>query len=265
MASRKAIKKSVRFDVFKRDSFKCQYCGASAPDVILVIDHIKPVAKGGKNDIANLITACQPCNAGKSDKVLCENASLSKARSQLEELQERREQLEMMMAWMEGLRELNDSTVKGLIEYWEGYIPGSKVSPVGRIEIKKLARKFDIKEIYNAMDIAAENYLKRKDSGDVTPQLANEAFSKIRTICNIKRADKDNPELKDLYYIRAIMRNKTKERGGYFCGYEAMSVLRAARAGGVELSKLLEIAKRERTWWHFNEKVNSLLVRGEDK
>ena len=44
---RKSITKSVRFEVFKRDGFKCQYCGASAPDVILEVDHIVPVAEGG--------------------------------------------------------------------------------------------------------------------------------------------------------------------------------------------------------------------------
>jgi len=66
----KAISKKVRFEVFKRDSFKCQYCGASAPDVILEVDHIQPVAKRGKNDIMNLLTACKDCNAGKSDRLL---------------------------------------------------------------------------------------------------------------------------------------------------------------------------------------------------
>ena len=29
---RKTISKKTRFEVFKRDSFKCQYCGASAPE-----------------------------------------------------------------------------------------------------------------------------------------------------------------------------------------------------------------------------------------
>lgn len=263
--TRKAIPKSVRFDVFKRDSFKCQYCGKAAPDVVLVVDHIHPVAKGGKNDIVNLITACQPCNAGKSDKALSENASLVKTRNQLEELQERREQLEMMMVWMEGLRELKESAAECIIEYWQGYVVGLKVHQTARNEIKKLARKFDIKEIYNAMDIAAENYLKSEDGGKVTLQSANEAFNKIRTICNMRRADKENPELKDLYYTRAIMRNKTEARGGYLCGYEAMNFLHAARVGGVELSKLIEIAKQERTWWKFCEKVNSLMVREGDQ
>ena len=43
MAKRKGISKKTRFDVFKRDSFTCQYCGKSAPDVVLQVDHINPV------------------------------------------------------------------------------------------------------------------------------------------------------------------------------------------------------------------------------
>jgi hypothetical protein len=62
---RKPISKRVRFEVFKRDGFVCQYCGATPPKVILHIDHIHPVVDGGSNHIDNLITACEPCNLGK--------------------------------------------------------------------------------------------------------------------------------------------------------------------------------------------------------
>ena len=62
---RKAIGKRLRFDVFKRDGFVCQYCGAHPPSVVLQVDHIKPVASGGQNTIDNLVTSCQPCNIGK--------------------------------------------------------------------------------------------------------------------------------------------------------------------------------------------------------
>jgi hypothetical protein len=62
---RKAIGKKLRFDVFKRDGFVCAYCGATPPSVVLQVDHINPVAKGGTNEIDNLITSCQPCNIGK--------------------------------------------------------------------------------------------------------------------------------------------------------------------------------------------------------
>ena len=68
MAKRKSLSKSVRFEVFKRDSFKCQYCGKSAPDVVLEVDHIIPVSKGGKTVMSNLQTLCERCNIGKSNK-----------------------------------------------------------------------------------------------------------------------------------------------------------------------------------------------------
>ena len=32
MGKRKAISKKMRFEVFKRDKFTCQYCGRSVPD-----------------------------------------------------------------------------------------------------------------------------------------------------------------------------------------------------------------------------------------
>jgi 5-methylcytosine-specific restriction endonuclease McrA len=58
MAKRKSMSKKLRFEVFKRDSFACQYCGNKAPDVVLEVDHINPVSKGGDNSILNLITSC---------------------------------------------------------------------------------------------------------------------------------------------------------------------------------------------------------------
>jgi hypothetical protein len=62
---RKPISKKMRFDVFKRDSFACMYCGQHPPKVILEVDHITPVFEGGKNRLDNLITACFDCNRGK--------------------------------------------------------------------------------------------------------------------------------------------------------------------------------------------------------
>lgn len=64
---RKSTGKRARFEVFKRDHFTCQYCGAQPPDVVLVVDHITPVAAGGTSTPDNLITACESCNQGKAD------------------------------------------------------------------------------------------------------------------------------------------------------------------------------------------------------
>jgi len=65
-----AVSKSVRFEIFARDAFTCQYCGRRPPEVVLELDHIHPRAKGGSDDLTNLITSCRDCNGGKSAKVI---------------------------------------------------------------------------------------------------------------------------------------------------------------------------------------------------
>ncbi len=62
---RKSLGKKIRFEVFKRDGFCCQYCGSTPPKVILEVDHIVPVKDGGDNDEDNLTTSCFDCNRGK--------------------------------------------------------------------------------------------------------------------------------------------------------------------------------------------------------
>ena len=81
---RKKIQKSVRFEVFKRDSFTCQYCGAQAPEAVLHVDHIKPVSNGGDNSVINLVTSCVACNLGKGAKELSDNSVIGKQKAQLD-------------------------------------------------------------------------------------------------------------------------------------------------------------------------------------
>lgn len=57
----------MRFEILKRDGFKCRYCGVTAFESLLQIDHVIPVSQGGDNSPDNLATACKDCNGGKSD------------------------------------------------------------------------------------------------------------------------------------------------------------------------------------------------------
>lgn len=66
--SRASLKKSLRFAVLRRDSFRCVYCGADASNGKLHVDHVKPVSLGGTDDELNLVTACESCNLGKSNR-----------------------------------------------------------------------------------------------------------------------------------------------------------------------------------------------------
>ena len=66
---RKLMTESLRYDIMKRDGFRCVLCGRSAEDgVKLHVDHIIPISKGGRTFPKNLRTLCDSCNLGKSDK-----------------------------------------------------------------------------------------------------------------------------------------------------------------------------------------------------
>jgi hypothetical protein len=65
---RRDIRPSLRFAVLERDGFRCVYCGVTAEDSEMHVDHVTPVSKGGTNDLHNLATACVDCNLGKGDR-----------------------------------------------------------------------------------------------------------------------------------------------------------------------------------------------------
>lgn len=68
---RSRLTPSLRFEILKRDGYRCCLCGRSAADgAELEVDHKVPISKGGKTEPANLWTLCWDCNRGKSDKDL---------------------------------------------------------------------------------------------------------------------------------------------------------------------------------------------------
>jgi len=69
--SRKTLNNSLRYEIMKRDNFKCCLCGESPANninTVLEIDHIVAVTKGGDNCTSNLQTICKKCNIGKLNK-----------------------------------------------------------------------------------------------------------------------------------------------------------------------------------------------------
>lgn len=66
---RKALTKELRLAVMKRDNYTCKLCGKRMLDEVgLHIDHIIPIAKGGKSIPSNLRVLCSKCNGSKGSK-----------------------------------------------------------------------------------------------------------------------------------------------------------------------------------------------------
>lgn len=57
-----------RRNLFKRDHFTCQYCGAQPGSDELTIDHVIPRSQGGTSSWVNCVLACVACNAFKADR-----------------------------------------------------------------------------------------------------------------------------------------------------------------------------------------------------
>lgn len=228
---RQPIKKSVRFEVLKRDSFTCQYCGGKAPDIVLHIDHIKPVAAGGGNDIMNLITSCQPCNLGKGVRRIDDRSAIEKQSAQLEELSQRHEQLSMMMEWRDSLGDFTKAQIEAFSDALKAPT-GRGLSDNGRASVKKWLAKNDMTVILAALDSALE-----------TTDDAEKVMKLIPRILGAQKKYADRPHMKDLFYIRAIVRNRM------FCkDHIAIALLEEAYSMGAHVEELKTLAATAKNW-----------------
>lgn len=63
------VSNKMRFSIYARDGYRCRRCGVSERYARLEIDHIIPIAKGGKTTYDNLQTLCHRCNVEKGDNL----------------------------------------------------------------------------------------------------------------------------------------------------------------------------------------------------
>jgi len=151
-----AISKRQRFEIFKRDSFQCVYCGRKPPEVLLTVDHLIAVSKGGGNDPINLATACQDCNGGKSNRPLTQLPPASATTRQ--EQQERLDQLRALSELSIAKHEHEQEMIEILSDHWmrvEGDDPEEfRVSKKIEASLRMFLKRLPVDEILDAIDIA---------------------------------------------------------------------------------------------------------------
>jgi len=150
---RDSVSRSLRFDIFDRDHFVCQYCGKRPPEVTLECDHVIPASKGGPTIEENLTTSCFDCNRGKGAKEISPPGDPSE---RLVSMAERVEQMEAYRVHLEQLLSLKDMELRILVEHWHVAFETDTCDVVSRLRTSLVYNPPH--KIIEAMDITAGKF-----------------------------------------------------------------------------------------------------------
>ena len=239
---RSTLSKKTRFNVFKRDLFTCQYCGKKSPDVILEVDHIKPVCDGGDDNIINLITSCFDCNRGKRGEPLSKNSELEKQENELSEQFQKMQEFIEATKIREKAMALDETAKNYVCDAWSE-LCDYDLSLVGATKALKLIKKYGFKNFMEAMQTSLNQYYEK------TQQTADKAFDFIGRILKVKQMQKENPELGEIYYIRAIIVNRfpfLQENK-----WQIARDLKMAVENGYDIETLKDLAKNAKNYTEY--------------
>lgn len=111
------VSKRLRFEILRRDQFKCRYCGTVAAERELRVDHVIPEALGGSSDPSNLAAACEPCNTGKTSVAIDGPVVDDVARDALRWARA----MEIAAAGQRATREERDAHRHAFLDKWNGW------------------------------------------------------------------------------------------------------------------------------------------------
>ena len=173
------VSKRMRFEVFKRDSFECQYCGATPPGAMLHCDHIEPVARGGKTEMDNLVTSCEACNQGKSDVPL--DVVPQSLASRAAEVAEREEQIAGYQAVLKKKRERIEDQAQQILEHFCAWFRKDGIPKANFTSIKMFIERLGLDACLAAAELSTSKFYSGYDR----------AFRYFCGICWAKIRDQD--------------------------------------------------------------------------
>ena len=191
------------------------------------------------------------CNQGKRDILLDDDAVIAKRKKQLDELQERREQIEMMYEWQSGLADLDSEQVGVVCKLFSELISGYSINENGQEYLKKVITKYGLSEVLESLRISTNQYLELRD-GKTTPESVTKAYEYIEKICRNRKRIKEKPYLADLYKASNIVRYKSR----YYNHWQVMNILEKAYRSGADADDLIFIAQQANSYSHWE---NSML------
>ena len=244
MTKRKDISKKMRFEVLKRDKFTCQYCGKQSPDVVLHLDHIKPVSKGGKNTLLNLVTSCVDCNLGKVARELSDESEIEKQKQQLSDLAEKQDQVKLMIKWREQLIDCDELMVDSVVSVIDAHLVNWSMADSSIGKVRSLVCKGKYTALMDSINDAKAKYGHIGDK-----DIANEFITKALKLFTGDQC----PVKKKINYAKGIARN----RFSYFD--EKSFYIKTNFIESVDQAEtLIEIVKSSKNWSVFNNRLDEV-------
>jgi hypothetical protein len=155
LSSRTPISKKIRFEIFKRDGFRCVYCGAVPSETILLeCDHIKPVVEGGTNEAENLVTACGACNRGKGATPL--SSVPPSLQQKAAEVAEREAQIRAYYEILESKKARKDDELQKISNVFTKRFGDEEIRRDHLGSIRNFLKHLDYFEVLEAMEIAVD-------------------------------------------------------------------------------------------------------------
>jgi len=146
--------KRKRFQIFKRDSFTCGYCGRQPPEVTLEVDHVIPKCEGGGDDKDNLITSCFDCNRGKAGESLTVVPRTLADRTQ--RIEEGEAQYKAYQRAVRATKSRKTKEVTRVHIIFKAVFPDDELSRSSLRSVRMFIEKLGIEEVADSMDMACD-------------------------------------------------------------------------------------------------------------
>ena len=231
-------------------------------------DHIKPVYEGGETHSLNLITSCFDCNRGKGKTLLSDNMTLDKQRKQMELLEERRQQIELMMEWHRSLQDIDSLKLEKITNLLNEKTTPLILSENGIQRLKKSIKNYDLLEVLEAVDCGFDYYydqarqkFNREVKEDKDPNTWKQEgikvfLDKFPGILRNKRKERQDPDY--TFVLQIYKHNKEYCLDFYDYGFSFVSNeknYKRLRTHNIEPEKCIALMCHKR-WYDSNDMVD---------
>lgn len=181
-----------RYKIFQRDNFTCTNCSTSFPFVVLVAINEKTITK---ETAENYKTICTYCYRKTYHNDFYDSRTIQ---------EEKQQQLEQFILYKKLQPDYEIEIEETLFRYINEKIKPLYIEEPGKDIIRQWIEKFDINEIFLAIDIGAKSYIKRFDN-EILKSSAELFFEKVPGIIQVRKLP---PVEQKLAFIKGIARNR---------------------------------------------------------